>query len=101
MPHQDDAATRIVRVDRALRLYRKPRRKVRVGLQGGVDLRDVEPGLDRIQEGEETGGIIARILHLAGNKFEREGGGDIAAHLEHSDDRGKHDQGAQALHILV
>src|SRR5436305_14259306 len=99
MLHHDDSATRIVRVDRTLRLWRHSWRKVRVGLQAGVDLRDVEPGLDRTQEGEETFGIIAHILHLAGNKFERECGDDIAAHLENGNEHGEQYQSAQTFHI--
>ena len=100
MPHNDDSALRIVQVDRALDCWGYWRsRKPGVALQAWVNLRDVEPGLDRTQEGDETFGIIARILHLAGNEFEREGGEDIAAHLENGDDHSKHDQAAQALHI--
>src|SRR6266568_3649841 len=67
MPHNDDSALRIVQVDRALDCWGYWRsRKPGVALQAWVNLRDVEPGLDRTQEGDETFGIIARILHLAG-----------------------------------
>src|SRR5438552_16986092 len=89
----------IVRVDGALCLWRRIRWQIRVGLQTRVELRNIEPGFDRVQEREETFGVVSDVLDFTGNKFERERGEDLAADLEHSEYHREHDQTTQALHI--
>src|SRR6266542_3481725 len=89
----------IVRVDGALCLWRWIRWQIRVGLQTRVELRNIEPGFDRVQEWEKASGIVSDVLDFTGNKFERERGEDIAADLEHSDNHREHDQTTQTLHI--
>src|SRR5690348_2268393 len=91
----------IVRIDGALCLWRWIRWQIRIGLQTRVELRNIEPGFDRIQERKETFGIVSDVLDFTGNKFERECSEDIAADLEHGNDHREQDQTAQALHIPI
>ena len=101
MRNKHDLGMHIVRVDGALRLWRRIRWQIRVGLQTRVELRNIEPGFDWVQEREETFGVVSVVLDFTGNKFERERSEDIAADLEHGDYHREHDQTAQALHIPV
>ena len=98
MRHQHNLGMYIIRIDRTLRLWRWIRGEIRVGLQAWVELRNIEPGFDWVQEREETFGVVSVVLDFTGNKFERERGEDFAADLEHGDYHREHDQTAQALH---